>query len=327
MGALRRSIARSLAILIAIAWCPSVSASGPNDWPDAPSDPRTDSDDWTRLPKSEPVTPAAWAESANEISVGLGSGYTIMADELVSPRAHRGETWGAPQIRYAHVGRLNTHRGYFGFDLEIVRELYLGDDSYYDDTLTFGTLEAGPTYLHLAFIGPQLGYLPGVLTAAEQTGGLILDLRHNGGGDVTAIFSALSFMTPEPRPVLRSRTRSGPRRDQFTDWYEWSIAGGGAELDFPIVVLIDRYTGSAAEWMALALSTFDQVVFVGETTNGSLSAGLGRELINGWQVSISIQEVINLDGTTIEGVGLVPDELIENDPIAALERAIELAMP
>ena len=235
--------------------------------------------------------------------------------------------WSANQIRREQIG-------FDRFDLELVRDGYLGGDyqTDYEDAYTLGEL-GGATYVHFAWVSDQMPILARVREQAEAAGGgLIIDLRHNGGGDFTWAFAALAGWTASERLVSRSRTRNGPERGDFSPWFEWSLEGEGTDIEFPLVVLIDRYTISAGERMVMALATFDDVVFLGEPTTGAISTTAGRELVNGWYVSISTQEVLSPDGSTIEGVGFSPDEVIVNDEamMAAgvdevLDRAIELA--
>lgn len=237
------------------------------------------------------------------------------------------ERWSANQIYRERIG-------FDRFDRELVEDVYLGGE-YRSDPLrdySYGQLDGDITYVYLAMIGDQTPILARVREEAEtRGGGMIIDLRHNNGGDFTWAFATLAEWTASDRPVFRSRTRDGPRRDDFTAWFEWSIAGRGTDIEFPVVVLIDRFTISAAERAVLALDTLDNVTFVGEPTSGAVATSVGRELVNGWYVTISTQEVLGLDGETIEGVGFEPDELVVNDPAMlaagvdqALERAIEL---
>lgn len=234
--------------------------------------------------------------------------------------------WSANQIRRERIGHER-------FDLELVRREYLGDDFSTDawGDHTRGTLPSGHPYVHFAATHDQLPVLNRMRGQAEEAGGLVIDLRHNNGGDFTWALETLADWCSTPRPVFRSRTRNGPARDEFTEWFEWSLDCRGDDVTFDIVVLLDRYTISAGERAVLALATFDTVTFIGEPTNGAISTTVGRELPNGWYVSIAIQEVFSIGGTTIEGVGFFPDEMIVNDPAQmqagvdeVLERAMEL---
>ena len=201
-----------------------------------------------------------------------------------------------------------------------------------EDAYTLGTLPSDHTYVHLARISDQLPILADVRVLAEASGGLALDLRHNSGGDFTwALCRTTQNAGFEAAPAFRSRTRNGPGREDFTPWFDWTVGGSGSDIDFPLIVLIDRSTISAGERAVLALDAFDHVTFIGEPTSGAVSTAVERELLNGWYVTIATQEVLSPDGSTIEGVGFDPDELLLNDPEVlasgvdeVLERAMEV---
>lgn len=231
------------------------------------------------------------------------------------------EEWFANRIYREKIGLAR-------FDLELVRETYLGGDYETGDygEYTLGELPNGATYLYLPFISSEVFILQEARARAEKSGGLVLDLRHNGGGDMTWAYYELEQWTSKDRPVSRSRTRNGPERNEFTAWYDWEIRGRGTDIDFPVKVLTDRYTISAGERTVMALATLENVSFIGEPTNGSIATSVGRELLNGWYLTIGTQEVFFPDGeTTIEAIGFMPDTLIENDE-ADMARGIDAVL-
>jgi carboxyl-terminal processing protease len=94
-------------------------------------------------------------------------------------------------------------------------------------------------------------------------------------------------------------------------------------------VLTDRRTPSAAERAVMALRTLPQVTVMGDTTNGSLSTKIPRELANGWYYSLTPQQVEMFDGRSYEGRGLAPDVVVRNDPLevrAGSDRLLEAAI-
>jgi C-terminal processing protease CtpA/Prc len=71
---------------------------------------------------------------------------------------------------------------------------------------------------------------------------------------------------------------------------------------------------SASEWFVMALRTQDHVTHVGTRTSGAFSARVIRPLINGWEYSVSIQKVTDMDGKCYEGTGISPNKehIVEN---------------
>ena len=91
---------------------------------------------------------------------------------------------------------------------------------------------------------------------------LILDLRGNPGGLLDqAVRVADKFLTKGQRIVYtRGRTRGS---DQ-----EYLASGGGTHIDFPLIILVNKYSASASEIVAGAVQDHDRGLIVGKTTWG-----------------------------------------------------------
>jgi len=202
------------------------------------------------------------------------------------------------------------------FDLDVVRDEYLtGIDE--GDGYVWGTLDDGTPYVHFEYVAGNLRAMGHVLDAHPDADDVVVDLRHNHGGDFTWAFTHFGPLTDVDRPVFRSRTRNGPDRDDFTEWTTWSLKARKKHRDVRVVLLTDRYTISAGERATMALQALPGTITLGEPTNGALATMIGRELPNRWGLALPVQEVMNPDGeTSWEGVGLPVDELILNDPEA-----------
>ncbi len=143
---------------------------------------------------------------------------------------------------------------------------------------------------------------------------MIVDLRHNSGGDFTYAFEALGRFTTEKRLVFSSRTKNGKGANAFTDWHEWFLMPHGAHFSKKIAVLTDRYTLSAGERAAMAFDVLPQATLLGDTTNGSQATMIGREMANGWHFTLPVQQTRRADGRTNEGIGIAPDIRLRNNP-------------
>ncbi|MFW5844954.1 MAG: S41 family peptidase [Planctomycetota bacterium] len=98
---------------------------------------------------------------------------------------------------------------------------------------------------------------------------LILDLRGNGGGSILAATAiADTFLNAghdEPRLIVRQASRNPARNRRF-------LARSNTTLpDWPLVVLIDRHTASAAELLAAALKDHRRATLLGEASYGKAS--------------------------------------------------------
>jgi C-terminal processing protease CtpA/Prc len=81
------------------------------------------------------------------------------------------------------------------------------------------------------------------------------------------------------------------------------------------------------------MKTLPNVTTVGDTTNGSFSPQIHRELPNGWSFALSTQIVASADFKIYEGIGIPPDITVVNtikefnrQIDAMLEKAIEVIL-
>jgi carboxyl-terminal processing protease len=107
--------------------------------------------------------------------------------------------------------------------------------------------------------------------AAGPLHGLVLDLRNNPGGLLNEAVNVSDKFLKEGQIVVSQRGRAFP--DQV---YRASHGEEGTDK-YPIVVLVNRNTASAAEIVSGALQDHDRALIVGETTFGK---GLVQTVFN-----------------------------------------------
>jgi carboxyl-terminal processing protease len=101
----------------------------------------------------------------------------------------------------------------------------------------------------------------------KDTKGIILDLRRNPGGYlVESLYLADLFL--EPGETLAGTKSRAPRQPEKVREESWRAQMPARVPDKPVVVLVDRYTASAAEIVAGALQDHDRAVVLGERTFG-----------------------------------------------------------
>ena len=91
--------------------------------------------------------------------------------------------------------------------------------------------------------------------------GLILDLRGNPGGLLNEAVAVCDHFLQRGQTVVSHRGRSSPER-------VYVAQHGNHGRDYPIVVLVNRYSASAAEIVSGALQDHDRGWILGETTFG-----------------------------------------------------------
>jgi carboxyl-terminal processing protease len=102
--------------------------------------------------------------------------------------------------------------------------------------------------------------------------GLILDLRFNPGGLLSAAVEISDMFIPEGR-IVSTEGRNSPKR-------VWDAHREDTYSDFPMAVLVNRYSASASEIVSACLQDHDRAIVIGHRTWGKGS----------------VQNVIELEG-------------------------------
>ncbi|MGN0346157.1 MAG: S41 family peptidase [Lachnospiraceae bacterium] len=153
--------------------------------------------------------------------------------------------------------------------------------------------------------------------------GLILDLRGNPGGSLTAVVEIAQMLLPEGL-VVYTEDKYGNREEYICD--------GKHEIDVPMVVLVNGGSASAAEILAGAIKDYEVGTLLGTTTFGK---GIVQRLValeDGSAVKFTVSHYYTPLGNDIHHVGIEPDEVLELDIDAyredgtdnQLNRAIEI---
>jgi carboxyl-terminal processing protease len=155
--------------------------------------------------------------------------------------------------------------------------------------------------------------------------GLILDLRGNPGGLVTAAVDVGSQFLPGDTLLFVEKGGSAEDKSYFTH-------SGGLALDLPLIVLVDNGSASASEIVSGAIQDHGRGRLVGTVTYGK---GSVQEWIalqdNMGAIRITVSFWYTPNGRQISGQGLTPDVPVtvsEEDHQAGkdpqLDRAVEL---
>jgi carboxyl-terminal processing protease len=128
--------------------------------------------------------------------------------------------------------------------------------------------------------------------------GMVLDLRGNPGGFVTAADDVISqFVTSGE--TFETRGRSGTDRHQ--------VGSKHSAPDVKLVVLVDANSASASEIVAGSLQVHHRAKLVGTTTLGKGSVQEDFVLSDGSDIHLTVERWYLPDGQTIDHKGLTPD--------------------
>ena len=131
--------------------------------------------------------------------------------------------------------------------------------------------------------------------------GILLDLRNNAGGLVPAAYAIGEEILPEGIMVY-TMDKEGRRNDLVCD---------AAYLNLPMTVLVNGQSASASEILAGAIQDTGRGELVGTKTFGKGLIQRLYQLPDGSGLNVTIQKYYTPKGTSIHGVGLEPDYLVE----------------
>lgn len=134
--------------------------------------------------------------------------------------------------------------------------------------------------------------------------GLILDLRANPGGNLSAVVEIARQLLPEGL-IVYTEDRDGNRT-------EYSCDGKNA-FDKPLVVLVNGYSASASEILAGAIKDYGIGELIGTTTFGKGIVQKVMSLSDGTALKLTVSTYFTPKGNNIHGIGVEPDEVYEFD--------------
>ena len=125
-------------------------------------------------------------------------------------------------------------------------------------------LQPGIAYLRVGSFDANTGQQIGVAVAkmgGHQLKGLVLDLRNNPGGVMTAALETASLFLKAGQEILRARGRNVPETIE-------RVPNGNAAYTFPVAVIVNGKSASASEIVAGSLQDHDRASIVGEPSYG-----------------------------------------------------------
>lgn len=138
------------------------------------------------------------------------------------------------------------------------------------------------------------------LNELEEEGidGLLLDVRGNPGGLLTAVEDILRELVPKDKPYIQIEQRNGKRMEYFSELEE--------KKPYPIAVLIDKGSASASEILAGALQEAGTYPLIGETTFGKGTVQQPMAMGDGSNIKLTLFKWLTPDGNWIHKKGIKP---------------------
>jgi carboxyl-terminal processing protease len=178
--------------------------------------------------------------------------------------------------------------------LDSVRNVSLGSD--------------GIGYLQLTQFSERTGEeFKAALVGLEKRGlrALVIDLRGNPGGLLDAAVDVCNQFFDKGELIVYTQGRTRDSREEYT------ADGEHPPRNYPIALLVDGNTASAAEVVSGAMKDTKRAVIIGEKTFGKGSVQTVLDLRNGEGMRLTTARYYTPSGVTIHEKGIQPQVEIE----------------
>ena len=127
---------------------------------------------------------------------------------------------------------------------------------------------------------------------------LIIDVRSNTGGHLTAVENILSLFLDSSHVIYQTEDKNGIIK---------SYSHGSVTKEYPIVILTNEASASASEILAAAMQEEYGAKIVGKHTFGKGTVQELKTLPDGEQYKFTTKKWLTPNGTWINGVGVATD--------------------
>ena len=139
----------------------------------------------------------------------------------------------------------------------------------------------------------------------EGIDSLIIDLRDNPGGHLSQTKKILELFFKKSTILYQLKNKDNITKVKATN---------NNSVNYPIVILINENTASAAEAMTLCFKdNYSNITIIGTNSYGKGTVQRSMTLNSGKTIKYTIEEWLSPKGKSIDGKGIVPDTLISND--------------
>lgn len=208
------------------------------------------------------------------------------------------------------------------YDARIIQEYYFNFNYRSLSAIDYGILPQNIGYMHYSSFSYGLGEgnIDHILAYLITCDALIIDVRDNGGGNLTNVKPLVRRFITQKTLAGYIRHKTGPGHDDFSEPYAYyyePAEEGRIMWGKPVVVLTNRSTFSAANDFVSFMKQLPQVTIIGATTGGGSGMPFSSELPCGWGIRFSACPMYDAQGNLTES-GIAPSPGCEIDMNASL---------
>jgi hypothetical protein len=194
-----------------------------------------------------------------------------------------------------------------------IQRNYLGTDYRISSTIRYKILDDNVGYMYIPNFStePGDGNLNQVIKYLQTCNGLIVDVRNNGGGLLSAAEKVAQRFTEEKVLVGYIQHKSGTGHNDFsTPVAQYVEPSDGIRWQKKVCVLTNRQSYSSTNDFVGIMKAFSNVTLVGDRTGGGSGLPMSLELPNGWSVRFSSSPMYDADMQCNE-FGIDPDVKVD----------------
>ena len=202
-----------------------------------------------------------------------------------------------------------------------LRNQYLGTDYHIGSGLKYTILPDNIAYVVYESFSDGIGdgNLSDMIAHLRLCNGMILDIRGNGGGELTNAEKLSQRFTNEKVLVGFTSHKTGKGHDDFSEpRAEYIEPSKGIRWQKPVVLLVNRSCYSAANTFVRNMKEMPLVTVIGDQTGGGSGLPFTSELPIGWSVRFSASPSFDARMQQIE-FGIEPDVRASLDESLARE--------
>ncbi len=192
---------------------------------------------------------------------------------------------------------------------DTLQRIYLGTDYRISSGLRYTILDDNIGYVYYGSFtsGIGEGNLDEMMSHLALCNGLILDIRSNGGGNLTNAEKLAARFCNEKTLVGFEQHKTGKGHDDFSEMEEQYLEpSSNMRWQKQVVVLTNRHVFSAANEFVKYMKCLPTVKVVGDRTGGGAGLPFSDTLPNGWTVRFSACPMYDRDRQNTE-FGIDPD--------------------